>query len=202
MNESRIAVIEGKWFSDRNQTVKSFFDFICDLHFENQHAYHYEMFNNGTAFKEILPRMSRTNNIHNVYIAAHGNNNGISGSNGEIVSATKIKNSIKSLSNNKGRLHSIYFGCCLFGSNGNLQDLLFSGNRLKWVAGYTTPIDFVDSTILDTLFWSKYISSQARTPLRKIIEVTNGLLQDAPGLVARLGFKVIIKRGKKIVDLI
>lgn len=204
-NESTIAVIEGKWFPNKNQTVKSFFDFICDLHFENQHAYHYEMFNNGTAFQEILPRMCKTDNVRNLYIAAHGDENGIFGSDETPISITKIKNAIRELNDTEGRLHSIYFGCCLFGNGQNLHDLLTATDRLRWIAGYTKSIDFVESTVLDALFWSKYLSLDEGTALVKIKVVCDALKQDAGGLVARLGFKVIARDARfasGIIELI
>ncbi len=152
------------------------------------------MFNDGNAFQEILPRMCETDNLRNVYIAAHGDDNGIYGSNGKVVSFTRIKNAVTGLNTTNGVLHSIYFGCCLFGNGNNLEDLL-SGNRLRWVAGYTKQIDFVDSTVFDSLFWSKYIKSPEKTSLKKIKQVVNELKADAPGLVKRLGFKVVIRTG-------
>jgi hypothetical protein len=193
MNESHIAVIEGKWEQDKNLSVKSFFDFVCDLHCKNQHAFHYEMFNNGTAFQEILPRMCRTDNIRNVYVAAHGGVNGILGSNGEEISMTRIRNAVRELDDTEGRLHSIYFGCCLFGQFQNIRDLLEASGQLRWIAGYTKSISFIDSTVLDALFWHQYLKSKASTPLLKIVEVYQRLKADAPGLMQRLGFKVAVR---------
>lgn len=193
MNQSQVAVIEGKWEKGRNLTVKSFFDFVCDLHFESQHAYHYEMFNNGSAFQEILPRMCQTDNIRHVYIAAHGDSDGILGSNGEVISMTRIKNAVRELDNTEGRLHSIYFGCCLFGQFRNIRDLLEAGDQLRWIAGYTKSVSFVDSTLLDGLFWHHYINSRENTTLLRVSDTYNRLKTDAPGLIQRLGFKVGVR---------
>lgn len=193
MNHSQVAVIEGKWEKNRNLTVKSFFDFVCDLHFDSQHAYHYEMFNNGSAFQEIFPRMCKTDNIRNVYIAAHGDTDGILGSNGEVISMTSIKNAVRELDNTEGKLHSIYFGCCLFGQFRNIHDLLEAGDQLRWIAGYTKAVDFVESTLLDGLFWHHYITSNENTPLLRIVDTYTKLKVDASGLMQRLGFKVAVR---------
>jgi len=197
MNQSQVAVIEGKWEKGRNLTVKSFFDFVCDLHFDSQHAYHYEMFNNASAFQEILPRMCKTANIRHVYIAAHGDDAGIHGSNGEVISMTRIRNAVKELDNTEGRLHSIYFGCCLFGQFRNIRDLLEASEQLRWIAGYTKAVSFVDSTLLDGLFWHHYINSSENTPLLRISDTYRRMKTDAPGLIQRLGFKVGVRDDRR-----
>ncbi|RNF30298.1 hypothetical protein NM04_13660 [Massilia aurea] len=192
-NESQVAVIEGKWEDGRNLSVKSLFDFVCDLRFESQHAFHYEMFNNGAAFQEILPRMCETANIRNIYIAAHGDRDGIYGSSGEAISFTRIKNAVKAINDTKGQLHSLYFGCCLFGQSQNMQELLEESEQLRWIAGYTKSISFVDSTVLDALFWQQYFNFPDSTPLSRIVSVYDRLKSDAPGLIKRLGFKVVVR---------
>lgn len=206
VNQSQVAVIEGKWEKARNLTVKSFFDFVCELHFADQHAYHYEMFNNGTAFQEILPRMCSTNNIRHVYIAAHGGIDGILGSNGEAISITRIKNAVRELDNAKGALHSLYFGCCLFGQFDTIRELLEASNELTWIAGYTTSVDFIDSTLLDGLFWHHYIRSKEIAPLSRIKDAYSRIKGDAPGLMQRLGFKVAVRderrRSESVYELV
>ena len=90
-------------------------------------------------------------------------------------------------------MHSIYFGSCNFGSYDNLKSLLINGdnNQIRWIAGYTESVDFIKSTVLDALFWNLYISNNSSTPLQKIKEVCDTLLNEAPGLVKDLGFKVL-----------
>lgn len=197
MNKSQVAVIEGKWEKGKNLTVKSFFDFVCELHFKDHHAYHYEMFNNGTAFQEILPRMCSTTNIRHVYIAAHGDTDGILGSNNESISITRIKNAVRELDDARGTLHSLYFGCCLFGQFSTLRDLLEASSELTWIAGYTTSVDFVDSTLLDGLFWHHYFNSEEDAPLSRIKDAYSKLKADAPGLMQRLGFKVAVRDARR-----
>lgn len=196
-NESQVAVIEGKWEDGRNLSVKSLFDFVCDLRFRSQHAFHYEMFNNGDALQEILPRMCEIYNVRNVYLAAHGDEKGVYGSNGEAISFTRIKNAVKEIDDTKGQLDSLYFGCCLFGQAGNLHELLDESKQLRWIAGYTKSINFVDSTVLDALFWQHYFSFTDSSPLARILKVHKKLKADAPGMIKRLGFKVVVRDNRK-----
>lgn len=198
-NQTKIAVIEGKWFKNKNISIRSLFDMVSDLHFESPHEYHYEMFNNGSALQEIMKRLASTDNIHHLYIAAHGSESGLYGSNeDEETSLAKVRNAIKDINKSHGKLNSIYFGSCNFGHYSNLEDLLLNGNiQLRWVAGYTEEVDFVKSSVLDALFWNTYITDDSSTPLQKILNVCESLIKEAPGLIEELGFKVLAYNGKK-----
>ena len=209
-NETKMAVVEGKWFKNQNISVKGLFDLVSDINSDSPHNYHYEMFNNGAALQEIMARLASKNNIHHIYIAAHGSENGLFGSNGKKISKTIIKNSIKKINGSRGKLKSIYFGSCNFGNYLNLEELLrerllSNGNiKLRWVAGYTKEIDFVKSAVLDTLFWDLYINDESSTVLETVNNVCGTLLQDAGGLVEKLGFKVLAYDGRRshpIMDL-
>ena len=63
-NETKMAVVEGKWFKDQNISVRGLFDLVSDINFDSPHNYHYEMFNNGAALQEIMERLASKNNIH------------------------------------------------------------------------------------------------------------------------------------------
>ena len=213
MNDSNIAVIEGKWFKGKNISVRSLFDLISDLHFGSPHQYHYEMFNNGDALKEIVLRLASTNNIHNIYFAAHGSKEGVFGSNDEIISTTKLANVIKATHGIRGKLDSIYFGSCSFGSIQNLKKLLLSaeGDQIRWIAGYTKKVDFVKSTALDAIFWHEYLEAKCDeygkqlSTLNRIELVCEEINRQTSGLAKDLGFKVIAynaKRASSICELI
>jgi len=213
MNDSNIAVIEGKWFKGKNISVRSLFDLISDLNFGSPHQYHYEMFNNGDALKEIVLRLASTNNIHNIYFAAHGSKEGILGSNEDVISTAKLSNLIKATNDCRGKLDSIYFGSCSFGSSKNLEKLLLSaeGDQIRWIAGYTKDVDFVKSTALDALFWHEYLIAKYDKkknlvrPLNRIEAVCKTVSKQAGGLIEELGFKVIsfnAKRANPICELI
>lgn len=197
-NETKIAVIEGKWFKNQNISVRGLFDLVSDINFDSPHEYHYEMFNNDDAFQEIIERLAVTDSVHNLYIAAHGNKGALVGSNHEEISLAKVRNSVKKISQSDGKMHSIYFGSCSFGNQSNLKSLLLSAenNQIRWVAGYTTDVDFIKSSFLDALFWNLYIRDTSEAPLQKVKNVCKTLLHDAGGLVEELGFTVLAYDGR------
>jgi len=197
-NKTKIAVVEGKWFENKNISVRSLFDLVSDINFDSPHEYHYEMFNNGAALKEIMVRLASTDNIHHIYIAAHGNDGALFGSNeNEEISLAKVRNAIKDINDCHGKLNSIYFGSCSFGNSSNLESLLLNGDiQLRWIAGYTKNVDFVKSSVLDALFWHTYIEDDSSTPLQKIQRVCKSIRRDASGLIDELGFKVLAFDGR------
>lgn len=194
--ESKLAVMEMKWFRGLNISMRGVFDFLTDIHFKNAHSYHYEMFNDARAFKEIFCRLSSLNGIHDIYVAAHGDISGIVGSNEKIISQTILKNIIESSNNARGRLDSVYFGCCLFGNNLAMEKLLCAGNSIKWIAGYENSVDFIDSSSLDLIFWNRYWKNKndnkSITTLQNIQKTIVELKKDADGLMTRLGFQVYV----------
>lgn len=205
-NESRLAVIEGKWFPSgptmRNVSVKEIFDLLCDIRFEDPHSYHYEMFNNDVALKEIIERLASKDGIHCMYIASHGSQNGLTGSNEELISTTKIKNAISSTNDHKGRFHGLFFGSCHFGSKKNLEEIMNSRERLTWAAGYETKVNFIKSSALDMMFLSEYLiclddeGKEITTPLTKIRKTSEWAKKAIPGLIRELGFNVICRNTK------
>lgn len=197
-NKTKIAVVEGKWFKDKNISIRSLFDLVSDINFDSPHEYHYEMFNNDAAFQEIIERLAVTDSVHNLYIAAHGNKGALVGSNHVEISLAKVRNSIKRISQSDGKMHSIYFGSCSFGNQSNLESLLLSAenNQIRWVAGYTKDVDFIKSSFLDALFWNLYIRDESEAPLQKVKNVCNTLLCDVGGMVEELGFKVLAFDGR------
>jgi len=194
--ESKLAVIEAKWFRGQNISMRGVFDFLTDIHFKNAHSYHYEMFNDAHAFKELFSRMSLLNGIHDIYVAAHGDMNGIYGSNQELISKTIVKNIIESSNDARGRLDSIYFGCCLFGNELSMVKLLCAGSTIKWIAGYDKSVGFIDSSSLDLMFWNHYWNNKkenkSNTTLQHIQKTFADLKNDTGGLMERLGFKVYV----------
>jgi hypothetical protein len=191
-HKSGIAVLEGRWWTESNISVREVFDLISNIKYNSPHNYHYEMFNNSAAFKEIFQRLANQDSIHNIYIASHGDENGIYGTNEELITTTIIKNAFNSASANRGRLDSVYFGSCSFSTPDNFLKILDGQHDIKWIAGYTKDICFLESTFLDGLFWSQYLSEKS-APLKRVESVCNYLKETVPGLIQKLGFTVFAK---------
>lgn len=205
LNASRLAVLEGKWYptqkSRRNTSIRELFDFLCNIKFSDSQSYHYEMFNDEHAFHEIVERLKKQNGIHCIYVAAHGSEQGIQGSNGECISLQKIDEAISSP--DRGRFHGIYFGSCLLGQNSSLEQLLLGDKKITWVAGYGKEIDFIKSSALDLIFWHHYFMIPKSTPLNRIKNTSAWLNKLVPGLINELDFRVYCWDGRtNVIQLV
>lgn len=188
IKKSGIAVIEGKWSSKTNISVKSLFDLLSDLNFDNPHEYHYEMFCDDRSLENIIERMGSARGIRYLYLGAHGSDDYINAVGGQ-VSRARLKNILGRLGG-KG-IDGAFIGSCLFGREENAEYLFLPGKGrpapMKWLAGYTTEIDWIDSSVLDLLFWNKYFS-YGGSPLERIEKVAKELTSLVPGLIRELGF--------------
>ena len=51
----------------------------------------------------------------------------------------------------------LYFGSCLFGSLDNAEFVLTECSGVEWIAGYTTAVDWINSTVVDLFFLRHYL---------------------------------------------
>jgi len=195
----QLGVIEGKWKKDTNLSVKNLFDLLSDIHHNTPHGYAYEMFCNASSLKDIISRMGKTRNLKYIYIGAHGNDDCIAAA-GENIRRTAIRNELKQLSS--GAIEGLFFGSCLFGNEDNASFLLGSDEKtpIKWVAGYTTAVDWMESSALDILFWSTFYG-MAGTPIKRIEDTTEHVSQMANGLIKKLGFQIYVRKKGKTAGL-
>lgn len=79
-----------------------------------------------------------------------------------------MRNIIKNCNNN-GHIKGLYFGSCLIGTQNNASFYLndTDNTNIKWIAGYTTSADWIDSSAVDMIFWSKYLYERKRNKLRR-----------------------------------
>lgn len=188
VSKSSLAVIEGKWSSRKNLSVKLLFDLLSDLNFDNPHEYYYEMFCDDRSLENVVSRMGQTRGVRYLYLGAHGTNGYIDAAGGK-VGRSRLRNILRGLG---GRgIDGAFIGSCLFGREQNAEFLLVPGNGdtlpIKWLAGYTTEIDWIDSSVLDMLFWNKYFCYEG-TPNERIERVASDLRRLVPGLIHELGF--------------
>jgi hypothetical protein len=160
LNKSRLALIESKWHpknkSIRNVTISGLFNLLCEFRYKDSHSFHYEMFNDKHAFIEITTRLMQQNGIHYFHIAAHGNNVGILGSNGDCIALNEIENVFVDIDRTRGRFYGVFFANCSFGQESTLKHLLqIKGNKIVWVAGYSKDVNEFEVSILDISFWQR-----------------------------------------------
>lgn len=205
--ESRIAVLETKWFEHKNTSVRGTFDLLSDLRYGHHHGYRYEMFGGSEEFKKSFDRLAEKNGIHYIYIAAHGDEEALQGSMGERIKIGDLKRRISSaeLDDARGKLAGLYFGSCSFGQPETLKKLLAQGNKLRWIAGYEKNVDFVESTAFDLLFFDTllhYRHDKKCTELDAIKNTADVIKLKVGGLADSLGFSLMLWERECLFKLI
>lgn len=169
------------------------FDMLAGMHKDNPFAYHYEMFNNAASLRELILRVAKMKDVHNIYVGAHGSEDGsaLVCPGGE-VSRTQLANSLQGIS--ARQLHGLFLGCCGVGLQ--TEWLLLKDTKLTWVAGYTESVDWVHSSAMDLFFWNAYYNSSVCESTTKKDRVGNmfsllcALHLRVPYMFDELGFRV------------
>ena len=213
----RLAVIEGKWWSDSNTSVRGFFDLLSDILLDHPHGYYYEMFTNESAFTDIIKRLGGNSGIDHIYVAAHGDETGIEGSNGEMIDISTIRNILISATrHNDSTIKGMFFGSCCFVNKSGVEELFhYQGNQLKWIAGYSESVSWLASSVLDLFFWNDYMTMGGwRKGISEDVHLVRGgaearirdtsrrIINAIPGLARELGLKIYIRENNKPVNLL
>ena len=188
-----LAVLESRWSKKSNDSVRGLFDMLAGMLKDNPFAYHYEMFNNADSLKELIPRVAAMDDVHNIYIGAHGAKDGSALlCLGGRVSRTVLANILRPI--HARRLHGLFLGCC--GAGLQTEWLLLNETRLTWVAGYTRSVDWVHSSAMDLFFWHAYYNSSVSdsgTKEERVVKMLSFLYAlhvRVPYMFDELGFRV------------
>lgn len=197
---AELAVLEGKWWDEKNTSVRSIFDVLSDLMVGSTHGYYYEMFSGSDSLEGIVRRVGSWNAMKFIYIGAHGDEKGVYGSLGPVegwVSRTKVRNAILRLNGvENAKVYGLYFGSCSFLTAANAEFILTSTAddalpSIKWVAGYSDVVDWIDSTIVD-LYFFRHLMDAEGTSLERVKHTANLVRENLP-LAATLGFQVYVR---------
>ncbi|MDD9998653.1 MAG: hypothetical protein OXQ89_13005 [Rhodospirillaceae bacterium] len=196
MERLDLAVIESRWWTNSNDSVRGVFDMLAGILVGNPFGYHYEMFNNTESVKEMIPRIARTTDIHHIYIAAHGDTQSIHGAGDAKISRTVIANLLNEV--DARQIFGVFFGSCEFGSN---VDMLMERTSATWLAGYLEEVDWLHASAMDVFFWHAYYLSGVHRAKRKadrsdnMLALLTALWIRVPYLFKELGFRVSLARG-------
>lgn len=188
-----LAVVESRWWTTGNQSVKAAFDLLAGIVSNNPYGYHYEMFSNRESLQEILPRVAKDSRIHYIYIAAHGDERSIFGADDQRISRTILTNILMDI--HAQELHGLYFGSCLFGEQ---TDDLIQRSGTTWIAGYVQEIGWMESTALDLYFWNAYFRSgvsRAKTKSERaqcMLRFLFALWMRIPYMFKEMGFRTSV----------
>lgn len=131
-----------------------------------------------------------------IYIAAHGEEGRISGLRNAI-NATTVLNMFAGCDS----IDYVYFGSCFFGTDRNLASLLDANENIKWAAGYTAPVDWINSTLFDLLFIRRVLirddEDKGRSQHTMAIDFIG---DDVAGLSSKLSFNFNYRYDNKIFN--
>ena len=123
-----LAVLESRWWKTSNDSVRGLFDMLAGMHKDNPFAYHYEMFNNADSLRELIPRIAKMKDVHNIYIGAHGAEDGSALlCPGGRVSRTVLANILQPIS--ARRLYGLFLGVLRCRSTDGVVDA--EGNQIN-----------------------------------------------------------------------
>lgn len=192
-----ILVLESPWNSDSVES-KSVWPFVNEFARATGLSAYHQTFLDKNSFEHWVSQYNKEDIVSPklLYVAAHGGSGRISGLQKEINSKTIIS-TLKKAKN----LKFVHFGSCLFGTENNLETLLCEAKHLHWAAGYEKSVDWVDSTLMDVMFWRRIASRDEDTKGRKTHSITRELIAAIPGLVNALGFRLQYRYGDKISSI-
>lgn len=200
---TKIGVLESRWEAGRNLSLRSVFDLVSACYGLGPDAYEYEMVGARAALAEALVRLSWEAEVEVIYLACHGDEDGrLALHSGELVSRTHLANMLAKCG---PALKGVYLGTCFSGREELANFVLERCPNIKWLAGYSKEIDYVDSTALDMMFFSKWIASKGvgrrrlRRAVRALRPLAVGLMDHADG--KGLGFSAFVRSQGRVVDL-
>lgn len=194
MNHTNIAVIESGWWRKSNISVRGLFELVANLSCENPNAYHYEMANSEIGLKEAIKLVGTYNECKYLYLAMHGDYDGLQTLSGQKLSRTELRNLLCQIKETKGsKLRGLHFGSCLFASDSLAKFLFEREVGVHWIAGYSKSVDWIESSAMDLLFLNEFLNKNGESEIRRIQATATRLLNVAPGLVNTLGFGIFVR---------
>lgn len=167
MSHTGLAIAECRWWHSGNDSVRPLFETLAGIIEGNPHSVRYDMFSEENSLRYIISDIASLGQYHSLYIASHGSGGAVSGLGSSSISRTVLRNIFRT-ADPYGTISGIYFGSCLVGNQANAGYWLDPNmTNLKWVAGYTQSVDWVDSSAIDMIFWSKYLSERKTNRSRR-----------------------------------
>ena len=200
MPHTGLAVVELRWWAKGNDSVRPLFETLAGIVEGNPHSVRYDMFVEEESLASIINDVTGKSDLHSIYIGAHGDGNSIGGLGTATISRTQLRNTLHN-ANTAGAVVGLYFGSCLIATRQNASFFLTHATTtgLKRMAGYTKSVDWVDSSAVDMIFWSKYLHERRTNRSRKrgkkseikmVKDASSGMKTLMPTVFTELGFNV------------
>ncbi len=210
MSLGPVAILESRWWSHGNHSVRSLFEAVAAIHYENPSAFFYDMFANKSSLGTILDSRCTDKRTKVAYLATHGNENEIGPNSANAISRTEFRNLLVA-ANSTGQLKGLYLGTCLTGNSKTAKFLLEDkSTKLDWVAGYRESVDWVDGSAIDMVFFHKlaqlYVANKrkrrGKLSARAIAhEAATQLNKLIPGAHSTYGFNIYFHEKNKLTSM-
>lgn len=204
------SVIESRWWSDGNHSVRPLFEALAGIHYDNPSAFYYDMFSEKQSLSSGLRMRCRDSQTQVVYLATHGSDNSIGGASGETITRTELRNMLITHNNTK-QVKGLYLGTCLMGNQSLAKFLLEeAGTNLDWVAGYKEKVDWIDGSAIDMIFFSKLAEEyrknssrgKGKKSSRQMAHIAGSeLLHLVPGAHSKYGFNIFMHESRKLTSM-
>jgi hypothetical protein len=200
MSHTGMAVVESRWWQSGNDSVRPLFETLAGIVEGNPHSVRYDMFVEKASLSKIIADITSDRELHSIYIGAHGDSASIHGLGQARISRTELRNMLRT-ANSAGSIAGLYFGSCLIATKRNAAFWLTKRPKtgLKWIAGYTESVDWVDSSAVDMIFWSKYLherrvnrsrKNNKKTEMQMVKHASSEMKKLMPTVFSELGFNV------------
>ena len=155
MTKCPFSVIESRWWDSGNHSVRSLFEAVASIHYDNPSAFYYDMFADKSSLGSVLNSRGIDGQSEVIYLASHGDESGVAPGSGSKISRAELRN-ILTYANSQKQIRGLFLGTCLTG-NAKVANFLFkgAGTNLDWVAGYSNSVDWIDGSAIDMIFFSK-----------------------------------------------
>lgn len=194
-----ILVLESTWDSG-SLDQKSVWPFVSEFAKASDIQAFHKHFTNKKSFEHWIDCYNRENipGEKLLYIASHGEKGQIEGLNIKIKKST-----IKEILSDQKNIKYLHFGTCFFAKNDNFDELLNEIDHLKWIAGYTKEVDWIDSTLFDILVWRRMTTKrdEENKGIHQHTLIDQLVNEDVSGLAGILGFSLKSRHGNRIKSI-
>lgn len=201
MSIGPFSIIESRWWKTGNHSVRALFEAIAAIHYLNPSAFFYDMFADRSSLSKVLTMRCSDNVTEVLYLATHGDERQIGPGGGDSISRAEFRNDLVA-ANQSSQLRGLYLGTCLTGNLDTAEFLLSQNTGLDWLAGYRAPVDWVDGSAIDMVFFHKLVDeyrANAGRRRRKYsskkmahLAATN-LVNLIPGASSKYGFNIYFR---------
>lgn len=210
MTSCPFSVVESRWWSAGNHSVKPLFEAVAAIHYDNPSSFLYDMFVNRASLSTVLGMRGKDKRTEVIYLASHGNENDIGPDAANTISRAEARNCLIN-ANGNGQIKGLFLGTCLTGNTKVAKFFLEKPDtHLEWFAGYRDSVDWIDGTAIDMVFFSKlaelYVKNKSKRKGKLSARAmahtaATNLVKLVPGAHANYGFNIYFHENHKLTSM-